>query len=247
LAILIPLLGGWAAATFANETSGTQMSESPRVMRGMYRYMADAALFMDCESGRSLPVAMEGDNRALERAYLQMEHEPGEALLVTLAGRIVPRMPMEGPGPVATLLPERFLGIRPRASCDSPVASADLLGTYWKLTHLEQVEVVYFTDQREPHIVLHGDNRVTGSDGCNLLNGSFRHEDDSLVFSQVAMTRMVCPQGMAQQQEFGEMLGSTARYRIVNGFLELRGDDDIVLARFQAIAASDADPWPGRH
>jgi len=39
----------------------------------------------------------------------------------------------------------------------------------------------------------------------------------------------------------------TARYRIVNRFIELRGDDDILLARFQLAGASDADPSPRRH
>jgi hypothetical protein len=42
----------------------------------------------------TLPVTMEGDNLALGRAYLQVKHEPGEALLVSLEGQIVPRMPM---------------------------------------------------------------------------------------------------------------------------------------------------------
>jgi hypothetical protein len=36
---------------------------------------------------------------------------------VTLEGQIVERMPMEGPGPVPTLLPVKFLAISPGASC----------------------------------------------------------------------------------------------------------------------------------
>ena len=95
-------------------------ASGPEVLRGMYSYMADAALFTDCRTGRSYPVALEGDNRMLERAYMATPHEPGEALLVTLEGRIVERMPMEGPGPVPTLLPEKFLGISPGTGCDMP-------------------------------------------------------------------------------------------------------------------------------
>ena len=89
----------------------------PLVMHGLYSYRADASLFTDCQSGRSYPVALEGDNVALERAYLAVQHAPGEALLVTLEGRIVERPPMEGSGTVATLLPVRFLAITPGAGC----------------------------------------------------------------------------------------------------------------------------------
>lgn len=89
----------------------------PLVMHGLYSYLADASLFTDCQSGRSYPVALEGDNVALERAYLAVPHAPGEELLVTLEGRIVERPPMEGPGTVATLLPARFLAITPGAGC----------------------------------------------------------------------------------------------------------------------------------
>ena len=100
------------------ESFGGGDSDLPLVMRGMYRYMADAALFTECRTGRSFPVALEGDNRTLERAYLKVRKTPGEALLVTLEGRIVQRMPMEGPGPVPTLLPEKFIGVSPEEQCE---------------------------------------------------------------------------------------------------------------------------------
>jgi len=38
----------------------------------MFRYLADAAQFEECLTGRSYPVAMEGDYLALERAYLAL-------------------------------------------------------------------------------------------------------------------------------------------------------------------------------
>ena len=39
-------------------------------MTGMFRYMADAALFTECLTEASFPVAQENDYLALERAYL---------------------------------------------------------------------------------------------------------------------------------------------------------------------------------
>lgn len=108
------------------------------VMRGMYRYLADAGRFRECLTGRDMPVATEADNRALELAYLGARQRPGEPLLVKLEGRIAPRMPMEGPGPVATLIPERFLAIQPDLSCEPPVTRAPPTLTYWRLRMLAQ-------------------------------------------------------------------------------------------------------------
>ena len=67
---------------------GAQQIEPRLTMRGMYSYMADAATFEECDSGRSFQVAQEADNVALERAYLDARREPGEALLVVLQGRL---------------------------------------------------------------------------------------------------------------------------------------------------------------
>lgn len=89
----------------------------PRLaMRGMFRYMADAALFEECLTGRRLPVMMEGDYLALERAYLGADHQPGEPILAALEGRIAVREQMEG-APRASLVVERYIGLSPGETC----------------------------------------------------------------------------------------------------------------------------------
>jgi copper homeostasis protein (lipoprotein) len=209
----------------------------PRLaMRGMYNYMADAAIFTECLTGRKMPVAMEGDNRALEEAYTKARREPGEALLVTVEGRIVQRMPMEGPGPIPTLLPEKFISVWPGETCGVRFANSDLQNTYWKLTRVGNSAVVRFQNQSEPHIVLHGDNRLTGSDGCNRMAGSYRLEDDTITFSQTASTMMACPEGMEQEQRFRNALSSVTRYRIVGQHLEFLDNQGAMLVRFEAVA-----------
>jgi copper homeostasis protein (lipoprotein) len=234
-AVLILVLGGCAGMPGGHGTPAAAASGQTAVMRGMYSHLADAALFTECESDKTLPVLMEGDNRALEQAYLGVQHESGEALLVTLEGRVVSRMPREGWGSVDMLLPERFIGIQPRKTCKTPVASPGLLGTDWKLTYLGDVPAEQFKDQRDVHILLQKDDRVTGSDGCNLLNGGFTLEGDRLAFSRIATTMMACPQGAEQEQRFHRALANTARYRIVTEFLELMDGAGVVLARFEAL------------
>ncbi len=96
----------------------------PRLaMRGMYAYFADAALFTECLTGRRMPVAPEGDNAALERAYLKARREPGEELLVSIEGRIAVRPPMEGEGLRPTVVVDAFLAVLPGEACgDAPTA-----------------------------------------------------------------------------------------------------------------------------
>ncbi len=54
------------------------------------------------------------------------------------------------------------------------VAAATLQNTYWKLMRLGTTSVVVAENQREPHFILHPDDkRVSGSGGCNRLAGTY--------------------------------------------------------------------------
>ncbi|MCP9859995.1 MULTISPECIES: hypothetical protein [unclassified Cyanobium] len=106
---------------------------------GMFSYMADAASLRLCATGQQLPVAMEGDFVALQRAYLQARpaDQPGQPLLVELQGRITQRPSMEaGQPPRRTLVVETFGTIRPGQECPSPRV-APLQSTNWRLQPLD--------------------------------------------------------------------------------------------------------------
>jgi copper homeostasis protein (lipoprotein) len=209
----------------------------PRLaLSGMYSYMADAATFTECLTGRRMPVAMEGDNRALEAAYTKTRREPGEALPVTLEGRIAQRMPMEGSGPVPTLVPDRFIGVSPGETCGARFTTADLLNTYWKLTRLGNEAAMRVENEREPHIMLRDDNRLAGADGCNLMVGTYRLDGNTVAFLQTASTMMACPQGLEQAQRFRAALAAATRYRVVGPHLELFDGEGTMVARFEEVA-----------
>jgi len=212
-----------------------QMLE-PRVrMRGEYRYLAGAGRFRECLTGLDMPVAPEGDNRALEAAYLAEQEAPGEVVLVHVEGRIEQRMPMEGPGPVSTLVPERFGGVS-AYGCPERARQADLENTYWRLTVMDASFVDPAPDQREPHLVFREDGRVAGSDGCNRVVGSYEADDTSIEFSRLAVTRMACLEGMAQAEQFRQALGEVDRYRILGQQLEMLGPGEQVRLQFRAVA-----------
>ena len=89
-------------------------------MRGMYSYMADAGMFVECITGLRLPVAMEADNVALERAYSAARTSPGEPVLVSLEGRIAMRPRMEGAGQEQALVPLHVIRAWPGRNCARP-------------------------------------------------------------------------------------------------------------------------------
>lgn len=208
----------------------------PRLkIRGMYRYLADAALLRECVTGRRFAVPARGDNLALEQAYLEARREPGEELLINAEVRIVMQPRMDGPGEEEAVVIERFIGIWPGETCGTPIVDAELTNTYWRLVRLGKAPVAVSAERREPHLrFMPGEDRVQGSTGCNRLIGNYERTDAKLRFGAVATTRMACPDGADQEQAVLQALESTRRFTIAGSHLELLAEDGRLLARFEA-------------
>lgn len=208
----------------------------PRLtMRGMYRYMADAALFDECLSGRRFQVAQEADNIALERAYLEAQREPGEALLVSLQGRIAERPAMEGDALVLTVVPERLIGVWPGETCGARMTTSELFDTRWALTRLGDEPVVVTENQRAPHLVLHSeDHRVSGFGGCNRFNGNYEIKGRSITFSPMAATMMACVHGGDVERAFLAALERATGFHKTAHHLELLDAEGTMVVRFEA-------------
>ncbi len=129
---LLPVDGGAALRKLGLDGKAIESAQNDRLQRqreftpieprlfltGMFVYLADAANIVLCADLRSVPVAMEGDFRALEAAYLGARTQPGERLLVSVEGLLAPRPSMEaGQPPRTTLVVERFVGVWPGQRC----------------------------------------------------------------------------------------------------------------------------------
>ena len=75
---------------------------TPMAMRGLYRYMADAAVFADCFTGVTYPLV---NNIAMEKRYLQVRSAPGEAVLLTFSAHFAVVPSMEEGMTVKSLVP----------------------------------------------------------------------------------------------------------------------------------------------
>lgn len=90
--------------------------------QGVYSYEADSGRFLDCKTGQTVPVLMEGDNALLENAYMASRNGPNTAMLASVDGRIVERpsadpvMAQQGKKELA-LRVERFVSLSSATSC----------------------------------------------------------------------------------------------------------------------------------
>lgn len=207
----------------------------PRVkLRGMFRYMADAPRFRDCRSGLVLPVAMSGDEYlALERAYAAHRAKPGEELMVSLAARIEERPRMEGNGTEPTLVVEEFVDASPGRKCEAAAADYGIENNRWRPVRIGERVVSVAEGEREPWIVLDPRSKhVTGSGGCNRINGTYEAGTGTLRFGPLAATMMACP-SMETETAFLRALQETRRYRLSGRVLDLMDDRGKRLVRLE--------------
>jgi len=119
-------------------------------------------------------------------------------------------------------------------SVSTPGAIATLENTYWKLIR-EGGEAVTIAGEREPHLVLHSeDRRVAGSGGCNRLIGGYTLDGERLSFSQVAGTMMACPDGMQYENAFHDALKRAVSWKIEGERLELFDETGVSVAQFES-------------
>ena len=204
-------------------------------LEGMFRYMADAALFRDCRNNKSYPVSMEGGYIELERAYLNSDIEAGAEIMAQLTGRLLERPSMEGNSNEVNLIVDKLHKILPDKSC-APSTHAELLDTYWRLDKLGTQAVITPADMKEAHMVLaSAETRVHGNAGCNNFFGQFNTDGNELSFTALGSTMMACPETMETEQAFLAALGNTVSYAISGLFLELYDAEGGLLARLEAV------------
>ena len=222
-----------AAVLFSGCTSPKVATNNTKT--GMFTYMADAAMFKECGTNKSFPVAFEDDYISLERAYSKTVSEAGRAVMVSIEGEVVLQDGMDGQVDVPTLIVKKFISITPKEVCQNQSSKARLTDTYWKVTVIKD-KVVPFTKPkaREAHMIL-SNGKVKGSSGCNGLGGTYNLDGDKLSFSDkgFASTMMFCEGSV--EKEFLTALKDMYRYEIKGEYLEVFDKNDNRLIRFESV------------
>ncbi|KFF70993.1 copper homeostasis protein [Pectobacterium brasiliense] len=96
------------------------LPDTPMSMKGMYRYLADAATFSDCATGKTFVVA---NNAVLERLYLRTTASAGEPVLVSFTAHFAVIPSMEEGQMVKAVVPNSSANARmnARANCDTQI------------------------------------------------------------------------------------------------------------------------------
>ena len=195
-----------------------------RGLHGMFRYLADAAMFEECLTGRAYPVAMEADYLALERAYLAMpDRAPGAAVMASFDGDITQRPPMEGTGTETTVVVRRFVGLWPDHSCERAMSHASLAPQYWRIVSLRGEALPHIEGTREAHLILRGTaGGYRANAGCQQLDGQYRVTGTGLEFEPPHMTGDACPPAhRARQATLLDVLAAARRWSVQGQVLEL--------------------------
>ncbi|HEY7288526.1 MAG TPA: META domain-containing protein [Vicinamibacterales bacterium] len=113
-------------------------------------------------------------------------------------------------------------------------AGPPLEGTYWKAVELAGAPTPVQDPTREAHLEFHADGRVSGSDGCNRLAGTFQRNGDRLTFGQMIGTQMACIDPSGNEAPFREALRVAGRLRLAGDRLELMDANGTRVAGFIA-------------
>jgi heat shock protein HslJ len=120
---------------------------------------------------------------------------------------------------------------------DVSAVNPSLTGTHWTLVAIGTTPLAAGATQREPFVTLDGaEQRLSGSNGCNIIFGSYTLRGDAIGFSAIGATKMACAKGMEIETAFHDALSATVRYRIANRRLELMNAAGATTARFEAPA-----------
>src|SRR5262245_7178379 len=204
----------------------------PIDVRGEYSYVEDIGRITECSTGHVFPVALAGDNRALEHAYLAARVVTGSPMLVTFEGRLARVTPLGSTHDQDAFVVDRFERLWPSASCATTLA-LPIVGTRWRLTELEGSGV--YLEDGSPELTFGENNRVSGSTGCNKLSGPYNFRDTALSFGRMASTRRACADTEKRELEtrFDTMLERVDGVRVERVHLELL-DGVQPVARFVA-------------
>jgi heat shock protein HslJ len=166
-------------------------------MEGMYSYYADAGLFTDCKDSNTYPVAAADDNATLESRYLKLKTDDNAKVWTRVKGKLIEQTGMEGDAKQTTLLVKKVLDVIKDKSCNVN-GEPSLLGTRWHLIEVVWTGVRDDAELGQAELSFSADGRLSGSTGCNRLNGSYTLTDNKLAFGPMMTTRRACPSSQGQ-------------------------------------------------
>jgi heat shock protein HslJ len=126
-----------------------------------------------------------------------------------------------------------------------PAENKPLEGTSWKATELGGKPTPSQDPSHEAHLLFQAGSRVSGSNGCNRITGSYELKGEAVTFSQMAGTQMACIGAAADvERAFQGAIKAASRLNITGDRLELFDAADKRVAAFTGRAPASASTSP---
>jgi len=106
--------------------------------------------------------------------------------------------------------------------------------TYWRAVELSGKMLPAQNANREAHLIFRREGRLSGSDGCNRIAGTYQRTGDALTFGQLVGTQMACVNTGEIEQAFGEAIKNTAHLAVTGDRLRLSDNAGSQVAVFVA-------------
>src|SRR5262245_28549544 len=158
------------------------------------------------------PAKIQSNRRYVVRARILVD---GKLLFTTDQANPV----ITGGNPTRVSLMLRKVGA---AQTPPPAAGGakPLEGTYWRATELAGKPAPAQDPKSEAHLEFRA-GRVSGSDGCNRVTGSFKLNGDRVTFGQMAATQMACIHSSGTEEPFHDALKNASKLTVAGDRLEL--------------------------
>lgn len=111
----------------------------------------------------------------------------------------------------------------PAMSSEADSESPPRLIGAWTVEYVHDRPVI---DNSPAYLEFDAQGQVSGSATCNRMTGAYIQDGPALVFRPMAVTRMMCPEAlMEQEQRMLAALDEVARWRVEDGMLILEDAD----------------------
>jgi heat shock protein HslJ len=123
-----------------------------------------------------------------------------------------------------------------------------LVDTTWVMTAYNNGEggLVSALADTQVTAIFDDEGQVGGHGGCNTYGGSYSVDDNSISFSELVQTLMMCaePEGVSEQETgYLAALGAATTYSIRGDRLELRNGDDQIMVSYVAQPEISGIEW----
>lgn len=209
----------------------------PTRLVGAFRYMADAASFLECGSGLQYPVDMSGAYQAVESAYLGAGVAAGAPVMMRVRAHLEDRPAMDGGALTVTVIIDSLHGVEPQAECAAFRQQDAIAAHAWRLIAMtgDAGPLDVPSDTQASFSWDRAEGRFAGGAGCNRYSAGGLLRGTTLVAEHAAGTKMACADDRANaiESRMFTLLGRPLALRVASDTL-IWSDGPRDVARFVA-------------